>query len=208
MEKHPDAYFSPHVVHREVLVWVLATRRQLDRWETLVASLLRSHLRGRREPSREVWEAQTERHLALVAAAHIRRAVGLPGWTGDIDTKVLDVLGDLRNTLEHWDENLPVFSISPKQDDPPRPSGRRLAEGQPEGFPFSMFAWNGTEGPVLWPGLPASTVREVLDRLEAHVLSQAKDLRRFVPAREPSPWLGESAGADRWWPKPDDGSRA
>lgn len=208
MPEPSDDFFSPRGVYREVLVWVLATRRQLDRWERLVASLLRSHLGGRRAPSREVWEAQSERHLALVAAAHVRRAVGLPGWTGDVDTDVLDVLGDLRNTVEHWDENLPVFAITPRQDDPPRPSGRRLAEEQPEGFPFSMFAWNGSEGPVLWPGVPASTVREVLDRLEAHVLSHAQDLRRFVPPREPSPWLGDLAGDDRWWPKPDDGSRA
>lgn len=194
-----DDYFSPLMVRRQVLIWVVAARRQLDRWEALVASMLTQSASRR---SVIAWEAEVERQLALVAGRHVLRAVRLSGWNHEVDTTPLDVITDLRNVGEHSDESMPVFNVSPQDGDPPRASGRRLAQALPRSNPFSPFEWNSREG----AGLPASRLREVLDALEQTVLSIDPSLARFVPPSPESPWLGEGAGSDQWWPR--EGPRA
>lgn len=190
-------YFSGLMARRQALLWAIATRRQLDRWEALVASIVREQVSA---AGTVVWEAEVERHFALIAGRNLLWALDLPGSEVVVDRSALETVKNLRDVHEHWNENMPVFNVSPLQEAPPRKSGQTLAAQEPDRTPFSQFAWNSTEGPMLWSGLPAATLRAVLDEIEEQVLAADPSLERFRPPRAPSPWLGEAAGADRWWP--------
>jgi hypothetical protein len=70
-------YFDEAAVNRERLLWALATRRQLERWEPHVAAAVRRSVEGRELDSADIWSAEIEHHFALVAARNLFRALDL-----------------------------------------------------------------------------------------------------------------------------------
>jgi hypothetical protein len=54
-------------------------------------------------------------------------------------------------------------------------------------------------GARLLPNVSAPAVHELLDAVEAEVLSKNRGLSEYVPPRAPSPWLHADG---EWWPLP------
>jgi hypothetical protein len=75
-------YFNELMLNRQRLLWALATRRQLERWEPLVAAAVLDGFAGRQSADTDVWSAEIERHLVLVAARNLLRALELPPVSG------------------------------------------------------------------------------------------------------------------------------
>ena len=197
-------YFDESMVNRQLLLWAIATRRQLERWEPLVAARLRAGYGGPPFPDELIWEAEIEHHFLLIAARNLIHAIDLPGADIAIEEPIRLELVEGRDLNEHWRENLPVFLVSPRREEPRYPSGQRFAKRNPERSPYWWLGWNSTDGPTVLPNVPARAVHELIDRVEAAVIARDSGLKRLVPLRQPSPWLGEDAGQDRWWPRPPD----
>jgi hypothetical protein len=194
-------YFDDRMVNRQRLIWTIATRRQLERWEPLVAESVRRHFANRQLDGVDIWTAATEHHFALVAARNLFRALDLPPANISVDPMVRDELIEGRDLHEHWPDNLPVFNVTPRQVQPPYPSGQRFAARNPKSGPYWWLGWGNKTGARLLPNVSAPALHELLDAVEADVLSQDAALARFVPPRAPSPWIYEKG---EWWPKPDD----
>ena len=197
----PSDYFDERTVGRQLLIWALASRRQLERWEPLVAANLRSQDAGPAFASAYVWEAATEHHFLLIAAHHLVRTIDLAQAGIAIDRTIHDELIEGRDLHEHWRENMPVFMVKPRQREPGRKSGKAFAKRNPDRGPYWWLGWNNHDGPMVLPNVPAQAVHELIDRVETTVLARDSGFRRFIPARQPSPWMGEKYGKDRWWPK-------
>src|SRR5215216_602583 len=121
------------MVNRQRLLWGIATRRQLERWEPLVASNLRAHLAGRPPAGADIWSAEIEHHLALVAARNLIQALELaPAASVSVDPTLRDELIEGRDLHEHWPDNMPVFNVTPRPAEPPYPSGKRFAARNPK----------------------------------------------------------------------------
>lgn len=190
-------HFGALGTRRHTLFWIVATRRQMDRWEPLVAEFLRHQLRKKQLPGELIWQGEAERHMAVVAARNLVRCVeDLPAPVATLDPGLAQRIKDARDLLEHWDDNAPVFNVTPTQERPPRSSGRRFLEQQPGRSPYCWWRWTNHDGAFLAPGLPAEELREALDRAQREVLDADPELARFVPAANPSPWRGGSH-----WPR-------
>lgn len=189
------------MVHRQRLLWAVATRRQLDRWEPLVAASVRLSFQRRELDPAEIWLGETEHHFALVAVRNLLRALDLDPPSGvPIDQAVRDELLEGRDLHEHWDENMPVFNVTPRTAQPPRRSGKSFAARNPREGPYGWWAWSSNTGPELLPNVAAAAVHDVLDAVEKEVLNADESLARFVPDRPASPWI---RNVDGWWPAPD-----
>jgi hypothetical protein len=70
------------MVDRQRLLWAVATRRQLERWEAVLAPCVRGAMVDREPAGVDVWSAAIEHHFALVAARHLLRALELPPALG------------------------------------------------------------------------------------------------------------------------------
>ena len=125
-------YFDERMANRQRLLWAVATRRQLERWEPLVAASVRAHLR--RGPAFEdaaIWHAAIEHHFVLVAARHLVEALELdPPTSVTLDPTIRDELVDGRTLLEHWVEGMPVFNMRPRTTVPRR--SQRFADRNPK----------------------------------------------------------------------------
>jgi hypothetical protein len=188
--------------NRERLRWTVATRRQLERWEPLVAAhVLAKHAR---EPVSDpgVWAAEAEHHFALVAARHLFHALDLdpPLHLPDDYSDLRDELKQGRDLHEHWVENMPVFNVRPRVAEPGHKSGRDFAARNPDRGPYWWLGWNNKTGALLMPNVPAPALHQLLDAVEAEVLASDPALKRFLLPRAPSPWLHEGG---EWWPKPE-----
>jgi hypothetical protein len=182
------------------LIWTIATRGQLERWESLVAAWVRDGLARRQTEGAVIWTAATEHHFALIAARNLLRALDLdPATSVPVDATLRNELIEGRDLNEHWPENLPVFNVTPRVEQPPRRSGKSFAARNPTVGPYSWLSWKGKTGPLLLPNVTAFAVHELLDAVEGDVLAKRPDLRSFVPPRAPSPWIFERGN---WWPKP------
>ena len=188
------------MVNRQRLLWTVATRRQLERWEPYVAAaVLRGMSRKRLEPA-DIWSAQIEHHFTLVAARNLLRALELePPSRVSVDATMRAELIEGRDLHEHWVENLPIFNVSPRKAEPRYRSGQDFADRHPDRGPYSWLSWNGKTGAHLMPSVPATALHLLLDKVEAEVRADDPELARFVPPRAPSPWIHERG---RWWPKP------
>jgi hypothetical protein len=194
-------YFGPPMVHRQRLLWAVATRRQLDRWEPLVAASVRLSFQRQQLTAAEIWLGEIEHHFALIAARHLLRALDLDPSTGVvIDQTIRDELLEGRDLHEHWDENMPVFNMTPRTALPPRRSGKSFAARNPREGPYGWWGWSSNTGPELLPNVPAAAVHDVLDAVEMEVLDANESLARFLPERPASPWI---QNGDGWWPMPD-----
>lgn len=187
------------MVNRQRLLWMIATRRQLERWEPYVAASVRRGMEGRQLDSAEIWSAEIEHHFALIAARHLLQALELkPATRVSIDSTLRAELIEGRDLHEHWPDNLPVFNVTPRVEQPPRRSGRAFAERNPDRGPYWWLGWSSKTGAQLLPNVSAPALHQVLDEVEAEVLADDAALTRFVPPRAPSPWLQQDG---EWWPK-------
>jgi hypothetical protein len=193
-------YFDERMVNRQLLLWAIATRRQLERWEWLVAANIRAQFGGEPFGGELIWQAAIEHHFLLIAARNLIQAIDLPGAQIAIDQTIRSELIEGRDLHEHWSQNLPVFSVTPRREEPQWPSGKRFANRNPERSPYWWLGWDNIDGPKVLPNGPAHAIHELVDRIEATAIARDSELKRFVPVRQQSPWLGESGGKDRWWP--------
>jgi hypothetical protein len=197
-------YFGDLMVNRQRLIWTVATRRQLERWEPYVARSVRAGFArpGSDIPDADIWAAAAEHHFALIAARHLLTALELaPPSNVPIDPTIRAELIEGRDLHEHWRENMEVFTTRPRAKEPARRSGKDFAARNPREGPYDWLAWSNKTGARLLPHVHAPGLHELLDAVEAEVLASDPTLSRFVPPREPSAWLYESG---EWWPKPDD----
>lgn len=188
---------------RQVYLWLLATRRQMRRWEISLARNVRSDLyREAIEPG-EIWNAQIERHFALVAAHHLLLAVDNADerYTA-VPQPLAEEIRNQRHLHEHWDEQMPSF-YNIAQPGPLKRGGKIFAERHPGGDPYWFLRWGNKKGPELGHGIVVSELYEYLDRLEKEVLAASPALSRFVIEPEPAPWLGSDSPDEPWWPRPD-----
>jgi hypothetical protein len=191
-------YFDALMVNRQRLLWAIATRRQLERWEPLVAAAVRRSFERRQLDDADIWLAEIEHHFALVAARNLFHALDLPPAASvPVDPTLRSELTEGRDLHEHWRENLPVFNVTPRVAQPRYPSGKTFAARNPDRGPYSWLAWAGQTGARLLPNVSAPALHQLLDAVEAEVLSKDAALSRFVPPREPSPWLHQDG---EWWP--------
>ena len=143
-------YFGELMVNRQRLLWTIATRRQLERWEPYVAANAVRNMAGRKLDSADIWSAQIEHHFALVAARHLLLAIELEPASGvSIDSTMRAELIEGRHLHEHWLDNLPVFNISPRVEEPPFSSGRSFAKRNTGQGPWpDGEAWEHVEEPL------------------------------------------------------------
>jgi hypothetical protein len=186
--------------NRQVMLWLLATRRQVRRWEVVLAAEVRAQLSGNQAAGGTVWTAQIERHLAFVAANNLLRALD------NADDRFLTIPEDLatdvrtnRDLQEHWDEQWPAF-YNATSPGPLRRSGKVFAERHPGATAYSFLHWNSKAGPQLGRGVSVTELYAFLDALENEVLTAAPELADFIVEVEPSPWLGSANGDEPWWP--------
>jgi hypothetical protein len=196
----PDDYFDERMVNRQRLLFTVATRRQLERWEPIVAEHVRGLMGDRRLDGMDVWSAEIEHYFALIAARHLMRALELdPPTTVPVDPIVRDEVVEGRDLHEHWQENLPLFNITPRVAQPRYPSGQAFAVRNPERGPYWWLGWSAGTGALLLPHVSAPALHELLDAVEAEVLAIDAAFSRFVPPRAASPWIQHNG---EWWPKP------
>ncbi len=197
-------YFDTPMVNRQRLIWAVATRRQLERWESFVAASVRLSFQRKQVDSADIWLAETEHHFALIAARNLVRALDLDPPSGvEIDQTIRAELMEGRDLHEHWDENMPVFNMTPRPSAPPRGSGKSFAARNPRDGPYGWWGWSSTNGPELLPNVPAAALHEVLDAVHDEVVNADGSLARFVPQRAPGVWLRDGG---EWWPVAVDGS--
>jgi hypothetical protein len=193
-------YFDALMLHRQRLLWAVATRQQLERWEPLVASVVR--VQPLVPDDATVWAAEIEHHFALVAAGHLFRALDLdPPARVAVDPTLRAELIEGRNLHEHWDENMPIFNVTPRPAQPKHKTGKDFAARNPNRSPYWWLGWSNKTGARLMPNAPAPALHALLDAVEAEVVGDRPELARFVPPRASSPWIHEGG---EWWPKPPD----
>jgi hypothetical protein len=193
-------YFIPLMVQRQRLLWAQATRRQLGRWERVVAIGVRRDLDKREPDQGAFWLAESEHHLLLAAARSLLRALELDPPSAVISDPVMRAeLQEVRDLLEHWDENMPVFNVMPRSAEPPRSSGRAFAERNPKSSPYNPEAWSNVGGAKVTPNVTAPALHELLDAVEAEVLAVEPSLARFGEPRMETPWM---RSGEEWWPRP------
>jgi hypothetical protein len=196
---HAFYYFDEPMLSRQRLLWAIATRRQLERWEALLAAEIRDGFARRKTPVADIWASSMEHHFALVAAKHLIRALELPpAATITVDPTLRSELIEGRDLHEHWDENMPVFNVTPRVAQPRYPTGKSFAARNPDGSPYSWFSFDSKKGPLLLPNVSAFDVHELLDEVERVVMASNSSLANFVPPRASSPWKFHDGN---WWPK-------
>jgi hypothetical protein len=195
-------YFDKRMVNRQRLFWVAATRRQLERWEPLVASVIRLNSIDSLVPDCvTVWMGQMEHHFALISARNLIRAVELqPPMTVSVDPLLRAELIEGRDLHEHWVENMPIFNMTPRPAQPKYRSGKDFARRHPDKGPYWWLDWSNKTGARVLPNVPAPVLHDLLDAIEAEVLADDPELGDCVPPRAPSPWVHEDG---EWWPKGD-----
>ena len=187
--------------NRQMMLWILATRRQVRRWEIKLALNVKASLANERPDRREIWAAQIEWHLALVAANNLIRAIdNADGRFSEMPSGLARDVRNLRDLQEHWDEQWPAF-YDRTAPGPLARSGKEFASRNPGASPYSFLRWSSRSGPELGPGLGVADVCSYLDLVEAEVLADSPDLQTFVGDLDPSPWVGDENPPDPWWPR-------
>jgi hypothetical protein len=192
-------YFDERMVNRQRLLWAIATRRQLERWEPIVAAVVRGHIADRQPEGADVWSGEIEHHFALIAAHNLLEALDLaPATNVSVDATLRAELTEGRHLHEHWSDNMPVFNVRPRPAQPPRQSGKNFAGRNPDRGPYWWLGFDPKKGALLLPHVSAPALHELLDAVEAEVLTNDDSFREYVPPQAPSPWLHEDG---EWWPK-------
>jgi len=207
-----DPYFDDLMSERQALVWAAAARRQLARWEPLVAKHCLVLLEPQLDPppahptamtTTEYWQGETERHLLLVALRHLVVAAGLMDQPPSMDADVVAELREVRDLNEHWDESMPVFQAEPRAGEPQFRSGKRFAARHPRHGPYCWWAWDGALGPLVAPTVSGTQVYELVDAVVEAAEAARPDLAGTVPPAAPRPWRIPVAAGEMWWPDLD-----
>lgn len=193
------SYFDGLAQRRQVLLWAVAARRQLDRWEPLVAEHLRAKIWHDKMPADRIWEGEAEHHFAIVAFDHLLEALKLWQVHVPIPEIVQQETAEVRDLITHWRDNMPVFRSRPRPRQPKYPTGRSFAARNGDRGPYCWWAWEGRRGAMLTPNVAAADARDAIRVVERAVLAADPDLARFVPPEAPSPWERDEEGL--WWPK-------
>lgn len=181
-----------------VLRWCLATRRELDRWEELLAQFGMLLQKNEKPPGALAWELRMEHHFALVAADNLRRALNRVNHTGFLKDLHHD-LELLRHLHEHWDQQEDVFANA-ADPGPLNKTASAFHDRHPGRSPYGFFNFNSKTGPMLGPAVLAWELRLALDRIEEKAIKSSPGLARFLTPRPPSPWVCDEY--DNWWPNP------
>lgn len=193
-------YFDEESVARQVLFWSVGARRHLELWEERVASWIRVNLKDQQAipDGQLVWAAALDRHLVFVCMRNVLRALDLAKKPPRLERKFTAAIKNVRDLLEHWDENMPVFNVSPRGS-PKRKSGQAFAADNPYDTPYGSMSWRSSVGAVLTPDVPASAMHASLDQLESWAVGVNPALVDYVPSRRESPWIHTDSG--EWWPR-------
>lgn len=184
---------------RQMMLWICGTRWQVRRWEVALAAWLRPSLDREQPGGALTWQVQIEWHLALVAGNNLLRAVSnTDGRYLQMPSDLADNLRILRDTQEHWDEQLTPFYNSANPG-PLQRSGKAFAALHPGRSPHWWLGWNSESGPELGPGLRVEELWSYLDDVEAQVVASNPDLAGYVWELPPSPWIGGDDPQLRWW---------
>lgn len=214
---------NPKIVlfpEREGALWAAAARRQLERWEPLVAkNLLQSRRDGSTDRENrlriamsmlENWQGETERHFLLIATAQLVKALKMLDQPPAIDPTVADEVREVRDLTEHWQGNQPVFNfVEARAGGPPRrvqepkyQSGKDFAERNSRAGPYCWWAWNGRDGPLVTPNVPATAVHELIETAIAAVATTHPQLVADIPPPTDRPWhIPPTPGGLGWTPK-------
>jgi hypothetical protein len=208
-----DPYFDDGLMpERQALLWVAAVRRQLERWEPLVAKFtlvgLEPNLSPPPEiptvmPAGEIWQGETERHLLLVATRNLLFSVALMDNPPKVDPVVAKELVEVRDLNEHWDENMPVFQSSPRPRDPKFRSGKDFAGRNPQHGPYCWWAWSSQDGPRVTPNVSATQVHDLVDSTINAARITQPEMANTVEDAAPRPWHIPAKAGDWWYPKLD-----
>jgi hypothetical protein len=196
-----SSYFDEQSVARQIAVWSVGTRRHLENWERQIATWVADGIRneGRPPGGQLVWSASLDHHMCLVALRNLLRALDLtknpPALPNGFASATVKSVRDL---LEHWDENMPIFNVSPRSARPRHRSGQDFADTFPYTTPYSSMRWQSMQGAVLAPDLPATLVHQALDVCLEWAVAASSDLSEFIPDRMESPWTTEGG---EWWPR-------
>src|SRR6266702_566998 len=103
-------YFDPAGSARAVLLWAVATRVQLGRWEALSAGHLLQTAYHKAQFSRpSYWQGHYEWHFCLIAPRNLIGALDLLDPPLAVDQVLRDEVIETRGLNEHWKDNMPVF---------------------------------------------------------------------------------------------------
>lgn len=191
-------FFSGLSGARQVLFWVVATRRHLELWDEHVARIVAEDLRSRESDGQLIWDSQLDRHLTIVCLRNVLRALDVVENPPEVPSGIGETIKNVRDLLEHWDENMPIFNVSPRKAEPPRPPGKDFAKTHPDQTPYYGISWNGKRGSMVTPNLAAAQLHDLLDRLEGWAIEMSPSLKGFVHVRKPSPWQRDDSGI--LWP--------
>ena len=196
----PDRYFDePVMQRRQVLLWAVAARRQLDRWEPLVIEHLNRLYKDRPSITPErIWQGEAEHHFAIVAFDHMLEALKL--WPNSVvmPPVVRDEMAEVRDLATHWIDNMPIFNSRPRPREPTHNTGKAFAARNPKQSPFNWWSWNSGRGALLTPHVSASDAREAIRAVQEAVLAEDPELAPYVPPKVPPAWLPDADG--NWWP--------
>lgn len=206
-----DPYFADTIMPwRQALLWASAVRRQLGRWEPLVAKHCRVMNDRSLSPkpavpttmtTEEMWQGEIERHFLLVAAHDLLKAIDLLDAPPAVDATVRAELTEARDLVEHWVENMPHFMVSDRPGSPGYKTGKNFAARNPRAGPYNWWSWNSQRGPMVTPNVSGEQVHELVAVTINVVVSVHPDLAEAVPPVPVGPWVVTSGGG--WWPKQD-----
>lgn len=202
-----DSYFSDTLAgFREPLLSAVAVRIQLGRWEPLVAkhalaSLDRSNNTPPPEPMtitiEEMWRMQVEHRSLLIAARSLVHGMEMLDPPLPIDSDVRADIIDVRDLLEHWVENMPIFNTTPTPRTPAYRSGKAFLARHPRSSPYTWSRWDTQSGPLLTPDVNGETLRELADATTQAVLAAHPEMADGVPE---VPYTGWQFFKGSWWP--------
>lgn len=200
------AYFDERLACSQIQTWAAATGMQLDRWEPLVAQAVLDGFDSTGRPAKTlIWQARVEHHFCLVAASHLLVSLNMSQLRVSVPQPLRDELKEVRDLHEHWKDNMPVFNITSRTNQPQYPSGRAYAARNPTGSPYWWLRWDNENGPKLTPNVSASKVRDLLDRAVAATVQKFPDMTPVTVPPVESPWIHDPESGDQWLPRPTPG---
>jgi hypothetical protein len=198
-------YFDRHGKLREVGYWAAATQQQLERWEPLVAECVLRSFKKEDLGGVLAWRTHLERHFTVIAADHLITAVKFVQFAVQPPELMATEIEGGRDALEHWQDNMKVFMVEPREFEPKYASVKAFADLNPVSDPYDGFAWDNTAGPKLFPHVPASELRAFVDRVKVRLVAEQPGFAPFFQDWAPSAWLGGDNPNERWLPVRRDG---
>jgi hypothetical protein len=122
-----------------------------------------------------------------------------PGQVTAPDPDLAGRIANLRNLLEHWDEQMPVF-FSPLAPGPLKRSAVPFAAQNPGRTPYETIQWGPASGPMLGPNISAAALHDYLNQIEADVVAADASFSDYIASRPPSPWITDTTTGEKWWP--------